>query len=196
MLLRDCARRLARPNYARQLGRVISPAAQLSTRADTWVDTNCDTFKANAAAMEEQLAELRRRTSLVHQGGGGKAVKTHRARGKLMARERIEALIDPGSPFLEFSALAGDGLYEEYSPPAGGIVTGIGSVHGRQCVIVANDPTVKGGTYFPITVKKRESPCLHPRCARQRRIQSELIISPHPPCCGLHVRRPARAGDR
>ena len=118
------------------------------------VDTNSKAFATNKAAMDSAVAELRRRTELVYEGGGARAVATHRARGKLLPRERIEALLDPGSPFLEFSTLAGDGLYEEASPAAGGIVTGVGVVHGRQCLIVANDPTVKGGTYFPITVKK------------------------------------------
>ena len=121
---------------------------------DAWIDTSTDEYASNVAAMDSQIAELRRRTDAVMQGGGEKAVALHRSRGKLLARERIAALLDPGSPFLELSALAGEGLYEEYSPPAGGVVTGVGTIHGRQCLIVANDPTVKGGTYFPITVKK------------------------------------------
>ena len=121
---------------------------------DAWIDTSTDEFASNVAAMDAQITDLRRRTDAVMQGGGEKAVALHRSRGKLLARERIAALLDPGSPFLELSALAGEGLYEEYSPPAGGVVTGVGTIHGRQCLIVANDPTVKGGTYFPITVKK------------------------------------------
>ena len=116
--------------------------------------------------------ELRRRTAVAMQGGGAKAVALHRSRGKLLARERIEALLDPGSPFLEFSALAGEGLYEEYSPPAGSVITGIGCVAGRHCLIVANDPTVKGGTYFPITVKK------HLRA-------QEIALQNHLPCIYL-----------
>jgi 3-methylcrotonyl-CoA carboxylase beta subunit len=134
----------------------IGVAARLCTvpRLDAWVDTRSETFVANATAMGEKLDELRSRTAAAMQGGGSKAVSMHRKRGKLMARERIEALVDPGSPFLEFSALAGDNLYPDYSPPSGGMVTGVGTVQGRQCLIIANDPTVKGGTYFPITVKK------------------------------------------
>src|SRR5205085_3942756 len=89
----------------------------------------------------------------VSEGGGADAVTKHRARGKMLARERIDALIEPGAPFLEFSALAAWGMYDDEAPGAG-IVTGIGPVHGRECVIVANDATVKGGTYFPLSVKK------------------------------------------
>ena len=104
--------------------------------------------------MEAHVAELRKRTAAAMMGGGQKSVDLHRSRGKLLPRERIAALLDPGSPFLECSTLAGEGLYEEYSPPSGGIVTGVGAIHGRPCMVVANDPTVKGGTYFPVTVKK------------------------------------------
>jgi 3-methylcrotonyl-CoA carboxylase beta subunit len=88
------------------------------------------------------------------QAGGSKAVARHRERGKLLPRERIQLLLDPGSPFLELSQLAGRGLYGHEDVPAGGIVTGIGAVHGRLTAVVANDATVKGGTYYPITVKK------------------------------------------
>uniref|UniRef100_A0A7S2DJV1 methylcrotonoyl-CoA carboxylase n=1 Tax=Haptolina brevifila TaxID=156173 RepID=A0A7S2DJV1_9EUKA len=122
--------------------------------SDAWVDTSTEAFASNTAAMDEKIAVLRNRLEVVRHGGGERATALHRSRGKLMARERIEAILDPGSPFLEFSALAGEGLYEEYSPPSGGVVTGVGCVAGRQCLILANDPTVKGGTYFPITVKK------------------------------------------
>jgi acetyl-CoA carboxylase carboxyltransferase component len=103
--------------------------------------------------MEELVAELRERTAGVAEGGGPDAVERHRSRGKMLARERIDALLDPGSAFLELSALAAWDLYEGEAP-AGGIVTGIGSVDGRECVVVANDATVKGGTYYPLTVKK------------------------------------------
>jgi acetyl-CoA carboxylase carboxyltransferase component len=99
------------------------------------------------------VAELRERTSLVAAGGGEKAVERHRSRGKLLARERIDRLIDPGSAFLELNALAAWEVYDNQAPSAG-IVTGVGVVEGRECVIVANDATVKGGTYFPLTVKK------------------------------------------
>src|SRR5437773_5845100 len=103
--------------------------------------------------MEQLVAELRERSARVAAGGGEKALERHRSRGKLTARERIERLVDPSSAFLELSALAAWDLYEGQAPCAG-IVTGIGAVEGRECVIVANDATVKGGTYFPLTVKK------------------------------------------
>ena len=99
------------------------------------------------------VADLRTKVAEVSQGGGATARERHVARGKLLPRERVAALIDPGSPFLEFSQLAAFGLYGG-EVPAAGIVTGIGRVSGRECVIVANDATVKGGTYFPMTVKK------------------------------------------
>ena len=92
--------------------------------------------------MEVYLADLRRRTAAVKLGGGAKSNERHTSRGKLLARERIELLSDRGSPFLEFSQLAGEELYDE-PVPAGGIVTGIVRVHGRECVVVANDATVK-----------------------------------------------------
>src|SRR5436190_21058027 len=103
--------------------------------------------------MEQLVAELRECTARVASGGGEKAVERHRSRGKLPARERIDRLVDPGSAFLELSALAAWALYEGQAPSAG-IVTGIGVVEGRECVLIANDATVKGGTYFPLTVKK------------------------------------------
>src|SRR5687767_15982304 len=103
--------------------------------------------------MESLMAELRERTELVARGGGEKAVERHRSRGKLTARERIDRLVDPGTAFLELNALAAWELYDGDAPSAG-IVTGVGVVEGRQCVIVANDATVKGGSYYPLTVKK------------------------------------------
>jgi acetyl-CoA carboxylase carboxyltransferase component len=103
--------------------------------------------------MEELVAELRERTAQVARGGGEKALEKHRSRGKLTARERVDRLLDPDSAFLELSALAAWDVYEGQAPAAG-IVTGIGVIEGRECVIVANDATVKGGTYFPLTVKK------------------------------------------
>src|SRR6186997_1958659 len=103
--------------------------------------------------MEELVAELRERTALVARGGGEASMERHRSRGKLPARERIDLLVDPDTAFLELSPLAAWELYEGQAPSAG-IVTGIGVVEGRECVIVANDATVKGGTYFPLTVKK------------------------------------------
>jgi acetyl-CoA carboxylase carboxyltransferase component len=112
-----------------------------------------ETFERRRAAMEALVAELRERTALVAAGGGEKAVERHRSRGKLTARERIDLLVDPGTAFLELNALAAWDLYDGDAPSAG-IVTGIGVVEGRQCVIVANDATVKGGSYYPLTVKK------------------------------------------
>ena len=99
------------------------------------------------------VAELRAHLARVREGGGGAATERHRKRGKLTARERIDRLLDPGSAFLEFSALAANGMYDG-GAPAAGIVTGIGTVSGTPCAIVANDATVKGGTYYPLTVKK------------------------------------------
>src|ERR671935_898927 len=110
-------------------------------------------FERRRERMERLVAELRERTALVALGGGEKAVERHRSRGKLTARERIDRLLDPGSAFLELSALAAWELYDGQAPAAG-IVTGIGVIEGRECVLVANDATVKGGTYFPVTVKK------------------------------------------
>jgi len=106
-----------------------------------------------AHRMEALVAELRERTALVAKGGGEAAMERHRGRGKLPARERIDLLCDPDSAFLELGALAAWDMYEGQAPGAG-IVTGIGVVEGRECVIVANDATVKGGSYFPLTVKK------------------------------------------
>jgi 3-methylcrotonyl-CoA carboxylase beta subunit len=114
-------------------------------------------MKAVAAGSREKhlalIAELEAELERVRAGGGAKAVERHRGRGKLTARERIEALCDPGTPFLELSPLAAHGLYDGEAPGAG-IVTGVGTVRGRRCAIVANDATVKGGTYYPVTVKK------------------------------------------
>src|SRR5436189_5199604 len=112
-----------------------------------------ETFERRRAAMEALVVELHERTALVARGGGERAVERHRSRGKLPARERIDRLVDPDSAFLELSALAAWDLYGGQAPGAG-IVTGIGVVEGRECVIVANDATVKGGSYFPLTVKK------------------------------------------
>jgi 3-methylcrotonyl-CoA carboxylase beta subunit len=101
----------------------------------------------------ELIAELSAELERVHAGGGEKAVERHRGRGKLTARERVEQLCDPGTPFLELSPLAAHGMYDDAAPGAG-IVSGVGTVSGRRCVIAANDATVKGGTYYPMTVKK------------------------------------------
>jgi acetyl-CoA carboxylase carboxyltransferase component len=120
---------------------------------DSHIDPASDLFRANHDRMAALVAELRERTSLVKQGGGAKYVERHRAQGKLPVRERIEKLLDDGSSFLELSALAAWDLYDN-DAPAAGVVTGIGRVSGREVMIVANDATVKGGTYYPVTVKK------------------------------------------
>ena len=111
------------------------------------------TFKTNQERMRQLVAELRERISAARQGGGEKYVRRHREQGKMPVRERINTLVDPGSPFLELSPLAAVDMYEK-DAPAAGIVTGIVRVSGRDVVVVANDATVKGGTYYPITVKK------------------------------------------
>jgi acetyl-CoA carboxylase carboxyltransferase component len=117
------------------------------------VDRAAEEFVRRRARIETLVAELRERTARVAAGGGEVAMERHRARGKLPARERVDRLLDPGSAFLELNALAAWDVYDGQAPSAG-IVTGIGVVEGRQCVIVANDATVKGGSYFPLTVKK------------------------------------------
>jgi acetyl-CoA carboxylase carboxyltransferase component len=117
------------------------------------VDRADATFERRRGRMEELVTELRERTAQVAVGGGERATARHRERGKLPARERIDLLLDPGTSFLELGALAAWDVYGGEAPSAG-IVTGIGVVEGRECVVVANDATVKGGTYFPLTVKK------------------------------------------
>ena len=111
------------------------------------------TFRDNAEHMASLVHELRERLTVVKAGGGPAAVEKHTSRGKLVVRERIDRLVDADSPFLEFSPLAAYDLYGNDAPGAG-MVTGIGRVAGRECLVVANDATVKGGTYYPITVKK------------------------------------------
>ena len=117
------------------------------------IQTRSEEFRANAERMQELVRELRERTALAALGGSEGARKKYKERGKLFVHERIDLLVDPGSPFLELSALAANGMYGGDVPGAG-LVTGIGRVSGQECVIVANDATVKGGTYFPLTVKK------------------------------------------
>src|SRR5207302_5367479 len=112
-----------------------------------------EVFERRREHLEALVAELRERTAQVAQGGGPDATERHRSRGKLPARERVDLLVDPDTAFLELSSLAAWDMYDGQAPAAG-IVTGIGVVEGRECVIVANDATVKGGTYFPLTVKK------------------------------------------
>src|SRR4051812_37057015 len=140
------------------------------------VERESDLFTRRSERMQALVDELRKRTAFVAQGGGEASMERHRSRGKLPARERIDLLVDPDTAFLELSPLAAWEVYEGQARSAGsaagkaagaqrkdrrdqvapgaGIVTGIGVVEGRECVIVANDATVKGGTYFPLTVKK------------------------------------------
>lgn len=117
------------------------------------IDTASSEYVANRKSMLSQIQEFRKRIEQIKLGGGEDLLSKHKSRGKLTARERIENLIDSGSSFLEFSALAAWDMYEGQAPGAG-IITGIGLVHGTECVIVSNDATVKGGTYYPMTVKK------------------------------------------
>ncbi|MDL1872994.1 methylcrotonoyl-CoA carboxylase [Deltaproteobacteria bacterium PRO3] len=117
------------------------------------LDPGSADFQANSDHHRGLAKELRERIALVKRGGGDEAVAKHRKRGKLLARERIERLLDPDSPFLEFSTLAAHEMYGGEAPGAG-IVTGIGLAHGREILVIANDATVKGGTYYPMTVKK------------------------------------------
>ncbi|XP_035744355.1 methylcrotonoyl-CoA carboxylase beta chain, mitochondrial [Egretta garzetta] len=132
----------------------------------TWIHLeNYERMKALVTELQEQAEKIRL-------GGGEKARTRHTSRGKLLPRERIDRLIDPGSPFLEFSQFAGYQLYGNEEVPAGGIITGIGRVSGVECLIVANDATVKGGTYYPITVKK------HLRA-------QEIAMQNHLPCLYL-----------
>ena len=120
---------------------------------ESQIDTATAEFRENKLAMDALEADLQQRLATARAGGGDEAMQRHREQGKLLPRERIERLLDPATPFLEIGALAAHGLYDGAAPSAG-IVTGIGRVRGREVMIVANDATVKGGTYFPLTVKK------------------------------------------
>ena len=125
---------------------------------DSSVNTRSEAYQANAAAMRKLVSDLRDRVARASLGGGEQARDKHLARGKLLPRDRVDSLLDPGSPFLEFSPLAGCGVYQDPdgtdAAPGAGLITGIGRVSGQLCVVVCNDATVKGGTYFPLTVKK------------------------------------------
>src|ERR1700691_5721875 len=117
------------------------------------IDRRSPGFQANAEAMAALVADLRGLADTVCLGGGKASRDRHVSRGKLLPRDRVQALLDPGSPFLEIGQLAANGMYGDEVPSAG-IITGIGRVSGRECMIVVNDATVKGGTYYPLTVKK------------------------------------------
>jgi len=135
------------------------------------IDSRSTEFQANAGQLRGLVEDLNAQMAQAALGGGDKARARHTERGKLLPRERVRALLDPGSPFLEFSALAAHGMYEG-AAPAAGIITGIGRVNGTEVVVVANDATVKGGTYFPVTVKK------HLRA-------QEIALENHLPCIYL-----------
>src|SRR6266496_3419728 len=120
---------------------------------ETSIARNSPEFQENAHHLQQIIDQLSERIQLVQQGGGEDAIAKHRKRNKLLARERIQLLCDPNTPFLELSPLAAWDMYHNEAPSAG-IVTGIGLVEGQECMIVANDATVKGGTYYPMTVKK------------------------------------------
>jgi 3-methylcrotonyl-CoA carboxylase beta subunit len=118
----------------------------------TAVDTNSREFQANQAAMRALVDELTRRRAEAALGGPEKARERHVGRNKLLPRDRVMRLIDPGSPFLELSPLAANGMYGDAIHGAG-LITGVARIEGRECVIVCNDSTIKGGTYYPMTVK-------------------------------------------
>jgi 3-methylcrotonyl-CoA carboxylase beta subunit len=146
-------------------------AAQLMDTFESHIKTSSDEYKTNHTSMTALVAEYRERLAHVRLGGGPKYLQRHREQGKLPVRERIEKLLDPGSPFLELSSLAAWGMYDN-GAPAAGVLTGIGRVSGRDVLIVANDATVKGGTYYPMTVKK------HIRA-------QEVALQNHLPCVYL-----------
>jgi 3-methylcrotonyl-CoA carboxylase beta subunit len=135
------------------------------------IDARSAEFRGNAERLQALVADLKTQLERAALGGGDKARDKHTARGKLLPRERIRALLDPGSPFLELSPLAAHGMYDDAAPCAG-LITGIGRVHGQEILVVANDATVKGGTYFPVTVKK------HLRA-------QEVALENHLPCVYL-----------
>src|SRR3954452_1054380 len=116
-------------------------------------DPASEAWRANEVAQRALREELRQKLAAARLGDGERARERHVARGKLLPRDRVDTLLDPGSPFLELSPLAADGMYDGEAPGAG-IITGVGRISGRECVVVANDATVKGGTYYPVTVKK------------------------------------------
>jgi len=144
-------------------GRLLVQSSPIASKAPYLTDSAAvigsnpnknEDFKENESRMRDLVSELKGKIGHIVEGGGEKAVLRHTSRGKLLARERINRLLDPSSPFLELSQLAAYKLYGKDEVPAAGIITGIGRVNGTECMIVANDATVKGGTYYPMTVKK------------------------------------------
>lgn len=140
----------------RRAAATLTPPHQAAaiSRIQTNVDPSSDEFKDNEKQMGEVMARMQELARKIQRGGSDKAREKHLARKKMLPRDRVTALIDPGTTFLELSPMAGYELYPEADVPAAGIITGVGVVEGVTCVIVANDSTVKGGTYYPITVKK------------------------------------------
>src|SRR5437763_5100936 len=122
-------------------------------RIKSRLDTSSPEYQAASRHHRALADDLRKQVAKVVEGGGADAQKKHAARGKLLPRERVRALLDPGSPLLELSQLAAFGMYDDDAPCAG-LITGVGRIEGREVVVVANDATVKGGTYYPMTVKK------------------------------------------
>ncbi len=118
------------------------------------INPDSETFRENYAAMETLVADLRSKVGKIAEGGSERAREKHLSRGKLLPRERVERLLDPGTPFLELSQMAAYGMYEDQVPSAG-LITGIGRVSGREVMIICNDATVKGGTYYPMTCQKQ-----------------------------------------
>ena len=131
----------------------INSTNEWGEKIDGEIPKNKD-FEVNKQHMDKIVLDFQQTMNKVLEGGGEKAKLRHKSRGKLLARERIDSLIDLGSPFLELSILAGHRMYHNDNVPCGGIITGIGKINGVNCMIVANDATVKGGTYYPITAKK------------------------------------------
>ncbi|XP_046943760.1 methylcrotonoyl-CoA carboxylase beta chain, mitochondrial [Lynx rufus] len=146
LALRPCARALVPGPRAYHGDSVVTLGTQ--------PDSGSAIYQENYEQMKVLVNQLHERAQKIRLGGSEKARERHVSRGKLLARERVDSLIDPGSPFLEFSQFAGYQLYANEEVPAGGIITGIGRVSGVECIIVANDATIKGGTYYPVTVKK------------------------------------------
>jgi 3-methylcrotonyl-CoA carboxylase beta subunit len=120
---------------------------------ESMINPSSKEYKENFSHYEALVKDMKGKIAIAMKGGGDEAVKLHKSRKKMLARERIDALLDPETPFMEFNTLAAHDMYDNKAPAAG-IVTGIGIIHGREVVIVANDATVTGGTYYPITVKK------------------------------------------
>ena len=147
------------------------------------INTRSQDYTDNARAMQAQLDDLNQQLARTALGGNEAARAKHVARGKLLPRDRVEQLIDPGSPFLELSPMAAHGMYEGEAPGAG-VITGIGRVSGTECVIVCNDATVKGGTY-PMTVK---STCARRRSPRRTACPASTWSTPAAPICRARTR--------